>query len=203
MLAICSFVIQRACKMNESALCITFGAHPADPIISFAQIPILIFKDNTKFWRLGVFLSNFIWFLSYHKDQMTQPSVSVQMSLCFLRLTRPIHCMLKPEHWLWMGADMPHHFRISIQALQENLQSKRMWEFDSSVIPQNGQLASWGLMIPFSTSKSPVFSFSLFASQTVSFARGGMNFCQIMEVSDFGREGTRDSYNLFVMSFVG
>ena len=198
-----SFWSQKACRTKGSAWCMTFGVQPEDPNISLAQIPILIFSDTTKFWRLGALLSNFIWFLSYHKDQKTQPRVRAQMSLCFLPLTKPSHCKLKIEHWLWRGADRPHHLRISIQALQENLQVKKRWEFDSKCVPQKEQGASWGLMIPFSTSNSPVFSFSLFASHAISFALGGMNFCQTIEAIDFGREGTRDSVNSLVMSLVG
>ena len=169
------------CNTIESILYMTFwGAKPEYPSIFFAQIPILIFKEKTKLWILGVFLSNFILFLSYHSDQIPQPRMRAHNFRHFCFFTRPNHWMLKLLHRLWRAAKRPHHPSISLQPLQANLHVKRMWEFDSISRLQKGQAASWGLMIPFSTRWSLVFSLSRFANHKDSFALGGINFCHTM-----------------------
>ena len=115
----------------------------------------------------------------------------------------PIHWEQKFLHRLWRAEDNDHHFRISIQVLQANLQVKIMWEFDSISRLQKGHNASWGVMIPLSTRKSPVFSFSKFATHIASFALGGMNFCQTMLMMCFGRVGVYISFTLAMILFVG
>ena len=145
------------------------------PSISFAQIPIMIFRESTKFCRLGTFLSNLMWFRSYHRDHVTHPKMMPQMSRYFLFFIRPSHWTLKFRHRLCSAAERPHHLRISIQEPKAKLQVKRMWEFYSISSVQIGHVASWGLIIPFSTRKSPIFSFSWFASHTHSFALRGYN----------------------------
>ena len=160
-----------------------------NPAFPFPRFQSWFSESKQKVVNFGVFVSNFILFLSYHSDQITQPRMRLQNSRCFRFFTRLSHWMLKSLHLLWRAAERPHDCKIFVQVLQANLHEKRMWEFDSISRLQKGHAASQGSIIPFSTRKSPVFSFSRFANHTDSFALGGINFYHMMFTMGLDREG--------------
>ena len=159
------------------------------PRISFAQIPILIFKEETKLLQFGALDSNLILFRSYHSDHITRPEIRPHGFRSFRFFKNPNHWVQKFVHRLCRTPEIPHYSNIIIHAFQANLHVKRICEFDSMCIPQNGQTASWVAIIPFSTRWSPVFSFSRFANHTHSFALRGIDFCHTRLTMGLGRVG--------------
>ena len=158
----------------SSSLLYTRGEGSANPSISFAQTPILIFKEKLALLWSGGTISNFTLFLQNHKDQIVHPKISFQSFHHFRRFIKPFHSAQKFPQFLYRTPRIPHQFSTSIQMPQENEQVISTWEFDSTTRLQNGQKACWGVMIPFSNNMSLVLSFSKCANQTVSCALGGV-----------------------------
>ena len=198
------FVPDYTCIKKEFMLYDTNSEdHPGKPINSLAHNPILILRRKANWLAFGEPFSNFILFLSYHNDHMTQPKIRPHIFQCFLLLGRPNHWMLKLLHWLWRTLERPHHSSIFIQALQEKSHENRTWEFVSVCRLQKGHRAHWASIIPFSTRKSPVLSFSRFANQTYNGALGGMTLCQTILDIALDKVGVDCSYILAAMLFTG
>lgn len=146
---------------------------------------------------------NLMLFLSNHIDHTTHPKArSHNLPLhCFG--TKLFHETKKEAHRLWSTPETPHHSRTFIQMLHEKRQVKRICEFDSTQESQKGQHAFMGSIMPFSTRKSPVFSFSKFASQMTRWTRGGTLILQMRSETDLGRIGVYNSYSLLPISLIG